>query len=240
MKIFNIPAISTTKKILPLALGSLCATNGLYSQTLLNKNDFKEIQPESRIWQNSYKLKTDVITYSSIQFNKENRIHEKRLKVQTGELYLNEVENIPSPLLTIANNHVVASIVVDISRNLLFKFDTDGNATNVYRIATGKKITPTIEGLKQIKRIEKFPYNTSAGTKRCQAPYVYGPRVLVLVNIDPLTGKELGSDGQFIHGTNNPNSIGKYASKGCARMHNADIKEIAEKVSAGEYIKFIK
>jgi lipoprotein-anchoring transpeptidase ErfK/SrfK len=36
-----------------------------------------------------------------------------------------------------------------------------------------------------------------------------------------------------IHGTNNPSSIGTYASYGCIRMHNRDIVDLFERVSVG-------
>ncbi|WP_374720078.1 L,D-transpeptidase family protein [Parageobacillus toebii] len=36
-----------------------------------------------------------------------------------------------------------------------------------------------------------------------------------------------------IHGTNNPSSIGKYVSKGCIRMHNKDVLQLASMVPNG-------
>ena len=36
-----------------------------------------------------------------------------------------------------------------------------------------------------------------------------------------------------IHGTSNPNSIGKEVSLGCIRMHNKDVRELASYVSVG-------
>lgn len=36
-----------------------------------------------------------------------------------------------------------------------------------------------------------------------------------------------------IHGTNNPSSIGKFVSKGCIRMFNKDVEELARKVPVG-------
>ncbi|MEI5906739.1 L,D-transpeptidase family protein [Bacillus spongiae] len=36
-----------------------------------------------------------------------------------------------------------------------------------------------------------------------------------------------------IHGTNNPASIGKYVSKGCIRMYNRDVEELAELIPIG-------
>jgi len=48
-------------------------------------------------------------------------------------------------------------------------------------------------------------------------------------------------DGRYgIHGTNNPNSIGREASYGCIRMHNADIMQLYAKVSVGTPVYVLK
>ncbi|KYH31578.1 putative L,D-transpeptidase YkuD [Clostridium tepidiprofundi DSM 19306] len=43
----------------------------------------------------------------------------------------------------------------------------------------------------------------------------------------------LSIPGYGIHGTNNPNSIGKAVSNGCIRMYNKDILELANTVPIG-------
>ncbi|WP_335871771.1 L,D-transpeptidase family protein [Bacillus sp. 2205SS5-2] len=40
-----------------------------------------------------------------------------------------------------------------------------------------------------------------------------------------------------IHGTNNPSSIGKFVSKGCVRMYNADVEELASIIPIGTAVK---
>jgi lipoprotein-anchoring transpeptidase ErfK/SrfK len=41
------------------------------------------------------------------------------------------------------------------------------------------------------------------------------------------------SGGEYaIHGTNRPESIGKFASYGCIRMHNEDIADLFERVDS--------
>ncbi|MDC7783486.1 MULTISPECIES: L,D-transpeptidase [Priestia] len=37
-------------------------------------------------------------------------------------------------------------------------------------------------------------------------------------------------DTYGIHGNNNESSIGKYVSRGCVRMHNADIEKLYDKI----------
>ena len=47
----------------------------------------------------------------------------------------------------------------------------------------------------------------------------------------------LSGGGQYaIHGTNNPKSIGTFASYGCVRMLNADIQDLYERVGVGTQV----
>ena len=66
-------------------------------------------------------------------------------------------------------------------------------------------------------------------------PDDYGPRVICLETVDPETGKR-GKTGEFIHGNNNPSSLGKYASLGCVRMDNTVIKYIASMLKPGDIV----
>jgi lipoprotein-anchoring transpeptidase ErfK/SrfK len=43
-----------------------------------------------------------------------------------------------------------------------------------------------------------------------------------------------------IHGTNNPNSIGHFASYGCIRMHNRDILDLYSRVDVGTPVVVIR
>jgi lipoprotein-anchoring transpeptidase ErfK/SrfK len=49
------------------------------------------------------------------------------------------------------------------------------------------------------------------------------------------------SRGQYaIHGTNRPDSIGRYASYGCIRMHNRDIVDLFGRVSVGTPVMVVQ
>lgn len=50
----------------------------------------------------------------------------------------------------------------------------------------------------------------------------------------------LDRDEYAIHGTNNPNSIGKYASYGCIRMHNQDIVDLFSRVTVGTPVMVVQ
>ncbi len=85
-----------------------------------------------------------------------------------------------------------------------------------YPVAVGKPATPTPRGSFTI--INKA-FNPGGS---------YGSRWL------GLSMPHIG-----IHGTNNPASIGKAASKGCIRLHNKNIEEIYSLVSVGTPVRII-
>lgn len=146
------------------------------------------------------------------------------------------LEKAPNPFIEIAGEEKTASIIVDINRNILYKYDEEGNAVNAFLIASGKASTPTETGVRIVTHIERYPYKTAPKhTKRRKSPWDYGPRIICLNKIDPQTGTQ-SSTGEFIHGNNNPKSLGKHASKGCIRMDNEIIKQIATETKQGDIV----
>ncbi len=146
----------------------------------------------------------------------------------------------PSPKITVKGVKHNAKFVVDLSQNVLYKYNEDGKATHAYLIASGAKDTPTTTGIKAVTHVESYPYKSAPKTtKRYKNPKDYGPRIICLETVDPETGKR-GVTGEFIHGNNNPASLGKYASKGCIRMDNEVIKQLAKEVKHGDFVLIIK
>lgn len=142
----------------------------------------------------------------------------------------------PIPQVEIAGEMKTAKIVVDLNKNILYTYNNNGVAEMAYLIASGKKSTPTDTGIRVVTNIESYPYRTaSPNTKRYKNPKDYGPKAIILRKVDPKTG-ETSPTGEFIHGNNNPKSIGKYASKGCMRMDNEVIKIIAKQVQKGDIV----
>ena len=144
------------------------------------------------------------------------------------------LEQAPSPVITIAG------VVVDVTENRLFRYDSLGRVMDGYVIASGKigrsgkSITDL--GIRQVDHVESYPYRSAYGTKRKQKPWDYGPNVLYLVIINPETGACEGSNGEFIHGNNNFSSLGKHSSKGCILMENEVIRKIAGEIENGIYV----
>lgn len=129
-----------------------------------------------------------------------------------------------------------AAYVVSLKENKLYKYDDKGNCTESHSVASGKKSTPTHKGVRVITHVEKHPYKSAVGSKRSKNPNAYGPYILVLSSIDPKTGKNVGSNGEFIHGNNNAASIGTYASGGCIRLPNDVITRLAKESQNGSYV----
>lgn len=117
-------------------------------------------------------------------------------------------------------------IIINKSTNKLAFFDS-GQLVKVFNVATGRDNSFTPEGTFPIvNKIKNRPYykdNIPGGDSRNPL----GDRWLGL--------HALGTNGTTyaIHGNNNPNSIGTYASAGCIRMHNEEIRYLFDQVHTG-------
>ena len=100
-------------------------------------------------------------------------------------------------------------IVVDVSAKRLDLF-RNGSKEKSYPIAVGKVATET-------------PYGEFTIINK--APNPGGPYGAYWLG--------LSKPHYGIHGTNQPWTIGQAVSKGCIRMYNRDVIELAEKVSIG-------
>ena len=142
----------------------------------------------------------------------------------------------PSPKIKIMDENKTAKIVVDLSKNILYKYDLQGKPIAAYLIASGKKSSPTHTGVRIVTHKETFPYREAPrGTKRRRNPRAYGPKIICLNILDPKTGEQR-STGEFIHGTNNPETLGEYVSQGCIRMDNDVIRDLALEVKRGDIV----
>ena len=142
----------------------------------------------------------------------------------------------PNPHIVIAGEDKTAVIVVSIKDNLLFKYNKQGKVERVYSVATGKPSTPTKPQVCIVTHKEKHPYRGAPKTtQRWQTPNAFGDYCVCMEIIDTKTGKQRKT-GQFLHGTNKPESVGHKASKGCMRMFKKDITTIKDQVNRGDII----
>ena len=99
----------------------------------------------------------------------------------------------------------------------------DGKARKIYDVAVGKPSTPSPVGTFTIERRVANPTYHHDGKTVLPGPG------------NPVGTRWMGlsKHGYGIHGTNQPDSIGKAASHGCIRMHEADVLALYPLVPVG-------
>lgn len=113
-----------------------------------------------------------------------------------------------------ASNHL---IIINTKTNKMGYY-VNNKLVKEFRVATGKKSTPTPTGkCKIVNKIKNRPYY-SGGIPGGDPRNPLGDRWLGL-HIKGTYGTTYA-----IHGNNNESSIGKHISGGCIRMHNKDVR----------------
>ena len=117
-------------------------------------------------------------------------------------------------------------IVVSIPDRKLVLLE-NGAVKRVYPVAVGKPSTPSPAGRFTIVRRVSDPTYSHNG--KVVGP---GPK-------NPVGSRWMGlsTRGYGIHGTNEPNSIGKAASHGCIRMGKADLEELYTLAEVGDAVE---
>ncbi len=116
----------------------------------------------------------------------------------------------------------IFSIAVDKSKNIL-TLRLDGKPIKHYEIATGMKNGTPIGTFHIINKVENPTWYKAAAVIPPKSPKNF------------LGTRWLGFDypGYGIHGTSEPESIGKHASSGCVRMRNKEVEELYSLVPNG-------
>ncbi len=115
-------------------------------------------------------------------------------------------------------------VIITDEKKLYYILDED--LAYEFPIAVGKKASYRFYGTFPISRKAKWPAWRPTQSMIEEDPTL--PEVVKGGKYNPLGARALylGDSIYRIHGTNNPNSIGKAASKGCIRMYNEDVKEL--------------
>ena len=119
-------------------------------------------------------------------------------------------------------------IVISIPQKQLTLFEGD-SIVKTYDVAVGKPSTPS-------------PFGSYAIVNQIDHPIWYGHGKPVAPGPhNPLGTRWIGlsKSGYGIHGTNQPDSIGKAASHGCIRMRNQDVEELYSLVEPGLTVELI-
>lgn len=138
-------------------------------------------------------------------------------------------DTVTRQIATLDSKYPMGSIVIDHARRELF-YALGGGQAIKYKVAVGKRGFEWF-GETFVQHKKKDPgWSPTARMRRMGAPrYVPpGPR-------NPLGVRAiyLGWTEYRIHGTNAPGSIGRAASSGCIRMHNADVSDLYERIHIG-------
>jgi L,D-transpeptidase ErfK/SrfK len=104
-----------------------------------------------------------------------------------------------------------------------------GQVKKIYTVAVGKPTTPSPQGSFTIQRRVVNP------------TYQHDGRSIPPGPANPVGSRWMGLSirGYGIHGTNEPNSIGKAASHGCIRMAKADLEEFYALVNVGDQVEIV-
>jgi lipoprotein-anchoring transpeptidase ErfK/SrfK len=129
------------------------------------------------------------------------------------------------------------SIKIDTKTNMLGVFETE-KLIAAYPVSVGSGHTASPIGEWKVRGVAKLPtfrydkemleHGERSGNFYMLPP---GPRSLVGVMWIALNKKGIG-----IHGTNEPDSIGRTVSHGCVRLANWDVVRLATKIKAGDNV----
>ena len=132
---------------------------------------------------------------------------------------------------------VPVAVKIDTRTNMLGVFDGD-KLIAAYPVTIGSAETESPIGEWEIRRITKMPtfrYDKEMLQRGQRSSNFHllppGPRNPVGVMWIALNKKGIG-----IHGTNEPDSIGRSASHGCVRLANWDVVRLATKIKSGDSV----
>src|SRR5512146_2513496 len=105
----------------------------------------------------------------------------------------------------------------------------DGQVVKIYPVAVGAKVSSSPTG--EFKVVNRLTDPT----------YYHPGKVIGPGKANPLGTRWMGLDrkGYGIHGTNEPQSIGKAASHGCIRMARKDLEQLFELVRVGDVVEIV-
>ncbi|MBM6596449.1 L,D-transpeptidase [Microvirga pudoricolor] len=135
----------------------------------------------------------------------------------------------------------VAKIEVDKGRHLLRALGEDGSLIAVYPASIGSEEKPAPSGSHKVQGIARNPtytYNPDYKFKGVKAKEKFvvkpGPN-----NPVGSTWIDLSIDSFGIHGTPDPDKVGKAYSQGCVRLTNWDVEALAKMVKKGTTVTFL-
>ena len=134
----------------------------------------------------------------------------------------------------------VAEVVVDKSALTVRALDANGKLISFYPASVGSEARPSPSGTWHVRSVVENPtYHYSPKLKfkgvKTQKPFDIAPGPM-----NPVGSTWIGlGDDYGIHGTPDPQSIGKTQSHGCVHLTNWDAQALAKMVHRGTKVEFI-
>jgi lipoprotein-anchoring transpeptidase ErfK/SrfK len=134
-------------------------------------------------------------------------------------------------LVSYSTGEAAGTIIIDTPNTYLYYIVGGGKALR-YGIAVGREGF-TWSGVQVISRKAEWPDWSPPAEMLNRQPYL--PRVMAGGPGNPLGARALylGDTAYRIHGTNQPDTIGRHLSSGCIRMLNEDVIDLYARVEVG-------
>lgn len=136
----------------------------------------------------------------------------------------------------------VARIEVDKRDKEVRAYTDDNRLVAVYPATIGSTARPAPTGEHTVKAIAEHPIYTYNPAYKFEGVKTTKPFVIKAGPNNPVGDHwiDLSVDGYGIHGTPDPEKIGKTASHGCVRLTNWDAGELLKLVHPGTQVRFIE
>lgn len=120
-------------------------------------------------------------------------------------------------------------ILIDKSQNLLTLLSEDNSIIKVYAVSTGENNSTPLGTFEIVNKIKDPVWYREGAIVPAESPdNILGSRWL-----------GLSEKGYGIHGTIDPDSVGRQATQGCVRMHNSDVEELYTIVTTGTEVTIV-
>jgi lipoprotein-anchoring transpeptidase ErfK/SrfK len=141
-------------------------------------------------------------------------------------------------LVSYSTDEAAGTIIIDTPHTYLYYVVGGGKAVR-YGIGVGREGF-TWSGVQVITRKAEWPDWSPPAEMLGRQPYL--PRVMAGGPGNPLGARAmyLGETAYRIHGTNQPDTIGKHVSSGCIRMLNEDVIDLYARVNVGTKVVVLR
>jgi L,D-transpeptidase ErfK/SrfK len=149
----------------------------------------------------------------------------------------------PGTVVKLPTDHILPDgprqgLVINVPEMQLYDY-TAGDEPEVFAIAIGDQMDPSLVGGFKVGRKREHPTWTVPASIRAEKPEL--PAVVPPGPDNPLGDHwmTIGSTSYGIHGTNNPWSIGREATHGCIRLYNDEVARLYARVKTGTPIQLL-